>query len=192
MATRHAARLWAIGGAFAAAAIVAGGWFLAVGPQRAETQALEEQAASAQTRVTVLQQRLADLREQQSKLPEYEADLAKNRKALPATSGVPDFLRELQAAGEEVGVSVDSVVVDEPAEVDGATTKIYRLPISINATGKPAALDRFLDQLQRERDRAVLIRTVNAEATDPKGSLANGATLRLSLDAFVAPNIGAK
>ena len=185
MRAQHADRLWAIAGALAAAALLAVGWFLLVSPQQAETRALDEQVADAQVRVTTLQKRLDQLREQKDKLPEYEAQLKRNREALPTTSSMPDFLRQLETAGKGTGVSVSRVNVEQPVAVAGTATQVFELPISLRAEGTAGKLDTFLDQLQRVQPRAVLISDVNATAGE-HGVIG----LDVRLKAFVAPAIG--
>jgi Tfp pilus assembly protein PilO len=190
MRARHADRLWAVGGALGAVVLLAVGWFFFVGPQRSETSALREQAIAAQDRVSVLQRRLVELREQKADLPRYEAQLARQRQALPATDGMSDFLRELQAIGELTHVEVSGFIVGAPAQVTGVTGQVYALPIALTAAGTTDALNAFLDQLQRVQPRAVLITNANASAaTEEDGSVTNDQTLALSLKAFVAPNL---
>jgi hypothetical protein len=74
----------------------------------------------------------------------------------------------------------------------GATNpmQIYALPITADVSGSPAALGRFLDQLQRVQPRAVLITqlTEKAATSAQNGHAVGGSTsLTLSMQAFVAP-----
>ncbi|HEU5110613.1 MAG TPA: type 4a pilus biogenesis protein PilO [Micromonosporaceae bacterium] len=188
MATRHAARIWALAGVLAGAALILIGWFLLIGPQRAETGSLHERVTASEDQAIVLQRRLTELREQAEQLPRYRAELAANRKALPAVPDTPDFVRDVQAAGEQTGVAVTGVNVGEPtsgSEDDPAAgTGVFTLPITLTCQGSASQIQSFLDQLQRERPRAVLIKAV---ALSPAGEDGDALSANLRLDAFVAP-----
>ncbi len=176
-----------VGGAASAVLLLAIGWFLLISPQKAQTSSLQDQTAASELRLSSVQHRLAELRRQNKALPRYRAQLARDRDALPATSGLSDFLRELQAAGDSAGVSVRGVNVGAPSEVTGAATPVYALPITVTAAGDMAPLGRFLDQLQQVQPRAVLIASANADPDEQGGSLAGRSSLTLNLQAFVAP-----
>ncbi|MEN3359422.1 MAG: hypothetical protein V7637_3404 [Mycobacteriales bacterium] len=179
-------RLWIIGGTVAAAILLAAGWFLAVGPQRTQTDTLNSQAATADLRLTSLHQKLLELREQNRRLPEFSAQLSKDRQALPTTSGLSDFLRELQAGGEVARVVISGVVVGAPLEVTAAATQIYALPVTLTAAGSTTALASFLNQLQRVQPRAVLVDHVIAAPAEPDVNLAGGVTLTVGVQVFIA------
>jgi Tfp pilus assembly protein PilO len=192
MGTGAASRFWLIGGAAAAAVLLAAGWFLVIGPQYAQTSSLREQAVTTQLRMTSLQHRLAELRQENERLPQHRAQLTRDRQALPATSALSDFLRELHTAGDSKGVSVTGFVVGTPTQVVAAGTQVYALPITLTASGTAAKLSQFLDQLQQVQPRAVLISSVNAVPGDDGGSFAGAVTLTLNLRAFVDPASTAK
>jgi Tfp pilus assembly protein PilO len=180
----HADRLWVTGGAFGAAVLLAIGWFLFIGPRNAETSSLEQQTVAAEVHVASLTHRLAELRQQNRNLPKYKAQLERDRQALPTTAGMADFLRELQAAGENAGVSVQGILVGAPIQATAPASEIIALPITLTAAGTTAKLDLFLDQLQKVQPRAVLISSANAMANEQDGNT----TLSLTLQAFVAPS----
>jgi hypothetical protein len=191
MRTGHADRVWMIGGALGAVVLLAIGWFMFVGPKKSQTNALHEQAAVAELRLGTLQRELAELRQQHELLPQYRAELAGARRALPTVSGLSDFLRELQTAGDTAAVSVSGVIVGVPSQVTAAGTRLYSLPITLTATGNSAALFLFLDQLQQVQPRAVLIGTLNTVpgvGTDG-ATVTEAVNLTLSLQVFVAPTI---
>ncbi len=188
----HADRLWMVGGAVGAVLLLAIGWFLFVSPQKAQTSSLQDQLAATQVRQTVLQHRLGDLRRQNSRMPQFLAQLARDRKALPTTSNLSNFLRELQAAGDSTSVSVTGLLVGAPTQVTVAGKQVFSLQIGLTATGTAAHLNLFLDQLQQVQPRAVLISSANAVSVGQAGTLAGTVTLTLSLQAFIAPPKGAE
>jgi Tfp pilus assembly protein PilO len=191
MRTGRADRLWAIGGALGAVILFAIGWLFFIGPQYHQASSLQDQAAAAELRLTPLEHRLVELRQQNGNLERYRAQLARDRQALPTTSGLSDFLRAMQTSGSSTGVSVSGVIVGALTEVPVTGAQIYAFPITLVATGAAANLDQFLDQLQRVQLRAVLISSVNAVPGGQSGSLAGTVTLTLSVQAFVAGTDGA-
>jgi Tfp pilus assembly protein PilO len=184
MRTGHTSRLWMVGGVLAAVAMLALGWFFAISTQRAETGRLVDETGTALAQVATLEQRLAELRAQNVDLDRYKGDLERNRRALPSASGLSDFLRDMQSAGERTGVSVSALVVGNPIPVVGAGSNVVSLPISLTVGGTGPKLTRFLDELQLVQPRAVLISTVNLAPAE-SGPLSGSVTLSVSFQAFV-------
>ncbi|HWG97787.1 MAG TPA: type 4a pilus biogenesis protein PilO [Pilimelia sp.] len=187
MRTTLTARLWLAGGALAAVLLVVTGWFLLVSPKLADAAGLRTQADDVRMQVDLLNRELATLREQNRDLAGYEAKLAAARQALPHHAALPDLLRQLQAAGEAAGVTVGNLTVGGPAEVNGASTEVIAVPVSLTAVGTGPALERFLDQLQRHQPRAMLIDSVASSGEGADASLAGRSSLTLGLRVFVAP-----
>lgn len=183
----HADRLWLVAGAITAAVLLAVGWFFFINPQNDETSSLRDQADVTQVRLTSLERRLDELRRQSKNLPRYRAQLALDRQALPTTSALSDFLRELQTAGDATGMAVNGVIVGSPTQVSAGGAQLHALPITLTAAGRVGDVDRFLDQLQKVQPRAVLISTANVAADEGAGAVAGSVTLTLNLQVFVAP-----
>lgn len=183
----YAYQRWLAGGVVAAIAVLAVGWFFLIGPRYSQAAGLHERTAAAQLRLPTLEHRLAELRRQDENRAQYDAQLTKDRKALPTTSGLPDFLRELQQAGDSHGVRVTDVTVGGPLEVTGAGGTYYALPVTLSAEGRVDALGDFLNELQQVQPRAVLINNANLAAADKGAALTTGtAKLMLSLHVFVS------
>jgi Tfp pilus assembly protein PilO len=182
MGSRHADKIWAIGGVVGAAALLAVAWFFFVGPKYQETASLNDQVVQAELRLTAAQRTLSDLREQNEKLPQYQEELERLHRALPATPESSDLLRQLQDASETAGVSVTGVSIGARAEVPGAGGAVYALPVGLTVEGKDARLESFLTQLQQVQPRAVLVKSANT-SVDNAGPM----TLTVSLKVFVAP-----
>jgi Tfp pilus assembly protein PilO len=216
----QAERLWLIAGGLVAFILFLIGYFFFISPQRSDTADVNSQVATTQAQNALLQNRIDALREQNKDLAKYESELAEARLALPAVSGVSDFLRTLQSLGNATLTDVTSLSVGTPSDVSavagaapstapsagasapsgdavaapnsGSASPIYALPISATVTGSPAALEKFLDQLQAVQPRAVLITEITQGSAAPGGSLPNQAaaktSLRLTMQAFVAPS----
>ena len=191
MGARHADRLWMIGGVAVIIALALISWFFVINPKYAEADEVRQQTADTQVQIGVLNKRIADLEKQKSKLPTYTAQLKASQAALPSDSGVPDFLRQLQSAGDDLDVTVGGVAVNAPAAVDGFTS-VYSLPITLTLDGSADNLGKFLDHLQQNQPRAVLINsaTVTSQVSGTAADASGGVTISLSLRAFVAVPAG--
>lgn len=110
-------RLWLVGGVLAAVVVTLIGYFLLISPERANTQSVEDQVATAEQQATTLQHRIDELTIQNKDLAKYRANVAQLRQALPTTSGLPDFLRTLQGLGNATRADVTSLTVGAPADV---------------------------------------------------------------------------
>jgi Tfp pilus assembly protein PilO len=109
-------RLWLVGGVLAAVVVTLIGYFLLISPERADTQTVEDQVATAQQQATTLQTRIDQLTAQNKDLAKYRANVAQLRRALPSTSGLPDFLRTLQGLGNATRADVTSLTVGPPTD----------------------------------------------------------------------------
>ncbi|MEN3307735.1 MAG: hypothetical protein V7603_3937 [Micromonosporaceae bacterium] len=181
MNVKSSDRVWLIGGAVAAAVLVAATWFIFVSPQRAQAAELRAQTAVAQDSVATLRRHLAQLRRENANLGAYKAQLAREQAALPTEPGLSGFLRQVQSAGDAAAVSVGSVTVGLPAAVAG-NGKAYAMQIAVTADGTPTQLGSFLDQLQLVQPRAVLITNVSTAVGVSPATL----TLTLTIQVFAA------
>lgn len=110
-------RLWLLGGGLLAALVLLVGYFLLIGPQRSETSGVNSDLASARVQNASLQQRIVSLRAQSKSMSSVRTQLAAAQRALPSTSGLPDFLRTLQSLGNSTLAKVTSVTVGAPTDV---------------------------------------------------------------------------
>lgn len=188
MGARHGDRLWMIAGAAGTALLLALGWLLLISPTNADADGLRQQSSDTQQRLGTLRHRLAELQQQKAKLAEYRAALKTNQAALPTDSGVPDFLRQLQASGDAVDVSVSGMSVSA-SEADSAVPNVYDLPITVTADGTAVNLGRFLNQLQAVQPRAVLIESASLSSSNSTKADTMGISIRLRV--FVAATAGA-
>jgi Tfp pilus assembly protein PilO len=178
-------RLWMVGGVLSAAVLLAITWFLLVTPQHAERDNLKESVGVTQRQLAQLEQRLSKLQKDNSKLPQYKAELAKAQKALPASPALSDLLRELQDAGDATKVTVSGLNVGNVTPLTTAGGQVYTLALSLTVSGPIDKLNAFLDQLQQVQPRALLISTASLSRTT---ATSDTASLSLTLTAFVAPS----
>jgi Tfp pilus assembly protein PilO len=192
MGARHVDRIWFFAGAAVIVALTIASWFLLISPKYVEAADIRDQAEGTRAQLVTLQRKLTDLQRESSQLPQFQAALQKNQQALPLDSGVPDFLRQLQASGDKAGATVSDVTVAAPALVTGSTS-VYEIPMTMTAEGTTAQLSAFLVRLQNVQPRAVLIESANLSVQVPAadGATAIGSQINFLLKAFVAPPAGA-
>ena len=192
MGVRNAARVWMIAGAAAIVLLVVASWFLLISPKYAEVDDVRGQVQDTQTQLIALRKKIDGLEAQKAQLPRYKALLKANQQALPSDSGVPDFLRQLQASGEATSVKVSGVSVAPPAQVT-TLPGVWQIPMTLTAEGTPDDLGDFLNRLQAVQPRAVLVQSANLTqgggSTDA-GASSGGPALSLSLVAYVTPAAG--
>ncbi len=186
----HADRLWMLGGAVGVALLVAIGWLGLVKPANDEADALREQTAVSEVQLIALHKRLGDLQQQEAAKATYAAELKRNQQALPADTGMPDFLRQLQTAATAVGVQVTAVDVGAPAQEPGAGLPVWSLPVALTVTGSIGEVGPFLDQVQRIQPRAALVQQTNVTSAGEDGARTADVTATLTMKVFVAPPNG--
>ncbi|GGQ64556.1 type 4a pilus biogenesis protein PilO [Couchioplanes azureus] len=193
MRTGHADRLWLILGFLAAGLLVAVTYFVVVSTTSADTQELADQTATAETQRIKLLKEITELEKTKKIEKKLKATRDAYRKALPSTSGIPAFLRQLQTQGGDVGVDVNGLTVGAPEEIEGAEG-VWSIKIQLAAEGSAEELGDFLNQLQgSSQKRAVLIESATYSAasdSEGEGGTAAKSQLDLSVQAFVAPPVG--
>jgi Tfp pilus assembly protein PilO len=192
MGARHVDRIWIFAGAAVIVALTIASWFLLISPKYVEAAGIRDQAEGTRSQLVTLQRKLTDLQRDSAQLPQFRAALLKNQQALPLDSGVPDFLRQLQASGDKAGATVSNVTVAAPELVTGSTS-VYEIPMTLSANGTTAQISAFLVRLQNVQPRAVLIESANltAQTSTTDAATAIGSQINLMLKAFVAPPAGA-
>lgn len=195
-------RLWVIGAAFGAFILVVIGYLVMISPQRDQTSQVDAQVATANEQNATLAARISALSAQNKNLSTYENAVKRANAALPATSGIPDFLRTLQAIGNATLTNVSSLTVGAPsawtapaAAAPATTTSSSAAPAPATSTGTPAPaapsifvmavtaqvdgsnahLSEFLRQLQSVQPRAVLVTDVTETDASASGSGASAA-----------------
>jgi Tfp pilus assembly protein PilO len=181
-------RMWLLGGIVAMLLLVAGSWFLLISPKNAEADDVHSSADDASAQLVILKHQVAALKAESAKLASYKTQLKTNQMALPTTSGVPDFLRQLQDSGVAVDVDISNISVGAP-EPSKAVPSVYELPISLSAVGTVADMSSFLKRLQEVQPRAVLLNSVGLTESNPDTADPTQ-TASISLLAFVSPPAG--
>jgi type IV pilus assembly protein PilO len=192
MGARHADRLWIIAGIAVIALLGVATWFLAVSPQRAEAAGLAEQTATSRDQADELRARIVKLTADKASLGTLTKALNTAKVAMPADSGVPNFLRQLQTMEPAVRVEVGSVAMGDPA-LEETVPGVWSVEINLNAEGTLPKLGDFLKRLQSAaQSRAVLVESANLTGnSDTKPGNPGDWSLNFTIKAFVAPPAGA-
>lgn len=151
-------------------AVLAGGWFLLVSPERAEAAELRAQAEQQHSTNDALATRIDVLKAQAVGLPAQQAALAAVAAKIPADPAIPTLLRSLSAAAASSDVEFVSLVpgavlsaspaaaAPAPAE-DGTPAPVTpaaptvagglsTIPVTINVVGSFYSLERYLGALE--------------------------------------------
>jgi Tfp pilus assembly protein PilO len=98
-------------------ALVAGGWFGLVDPQRAAAAESREQTEAAVVANAQLEQKIEQLRVQFADLPARQAELAAIRLALPEEPALAQLIRDVNGHSGDAGTVLNSIVTGAPVAV---------------------------------------------------------------------------
>lgn len=197
-------RVWLGGGALVAVLIAVASWFAVIHPQLSSAASLRTQAAEADAQNSLALVKVATLRNQAKDLGSLTAALTSALEALPPTSGLPAFTRQLSAQAKTShvtvsGISIGSVNVTGSA---GATTTapsnaaptsaaggLYAIPVTITSSGRLAGELAFLTAIQTVGPRRALVTSTQfAPGSGAKeASIDGSATVTVQLSVFSAP-----
>lgn len=194
-------RSWTLGTAVLALLILVGAWFLVVSPQltaAAETRASVDDELARQD---VLRARLATLKEQAAHLEDYKAELDELEEQIPTTAELAAYVRAVQTVAEAQGVTIIGVtpgvptavvppvivepepttdITEAPAEEATPTEQpaapagptLVAVPVSFTLVGTYAGTTGFLDALQNDVPRLLLVTSFTAvtqNVAEPSG-----------------------
>jgi hypothetical protein len=114
-------RVWLAGGAVAGVVISALAWFMVVSPELSNASSLDEQTVASQTQNISLQSKIHRLQADNSNMDALVASLRQARTALPVTTGLAEFTRQLSAYATEYGVVISGITAGDPAALTSAT-----------------------------------------------------------------------
>lgn len=150
MFSTNQGRLWLVGGLLLSLVLFAGGYFLAVAPQRERAADAIEQRESVESQNAKLRSKIATLKKQFADLPARQAELSKIQTALPKEQGIANLVRDLEHLATMNGVFVQNITpgtatpipIQSPgAEPSGAAPAPTPAPTAGGAAGAPAGGD---------------------------------------------------
>lgn len=204
-------RQWSMLTAVGVLAVLAGGWFLLVSPQRSHASSLRAQAAQQQQTNDMLQSQVAALRAQQQNLPKEQARLAQIATKIPDNPALPSLIRSLSDAADGAGVDLGSLSPAQPSMVTAsggartltpstgtagstaAAAPLAQIPVTLTVTGSYFNIEQFIASLENLR-RAMKVTGFSlapgsgAPAASGSGSSSSAATpggLTASIQAVV-------
>lgn len=185
-------------------AVLAGGWFLLVGPKRAEAAELRAAKTAQEATNASLRTKLQVLAAQARDLPRQEAVLARVGKQLPSTTDLPGLVRALERTAVEHDVELVDIAPTLPAPLDApapgaaapagaaVTSGLSVVTVTLNVVGGYFPLQQFLGGLEgmtRATRVTSLALTPGANPLAPAapGGLQDGRTLSaaVSLQVYV-------
>jgi Tfp pilus assembly protein PilO len=166
-------RQWTLLTVVGIVAVLGAGWFLAVSPQRHHAADLRSKAANQLNANTQLQQRVAQLEQQQKGLPAQQRRLNQIAAKIPDNPALPALIRQLSTAANGAGVDLVSLAPAQPvvttptsttssvtsasaAAPAGAAPSLLQIPVVIVVQGSYFNIENFFDAVEK-LPRAVLI-----------------------------------
>jgi Tfp pilus assembly protein PilO len=123
-------RQWSILTAVAVLALLVGGWFLLVSPQRSHAASLRSQANDQNATNDSLQSRIQQLQQQKLGLPAQQRLLNQIAAQVPNNPELPTLIRQLSRASTVAGVDLVSMAPSTPA--------LVAPPLAATSTSVPA------------------------------------------------------
>jgi Tfp pilus assembly protein PilO len=108
--------------AVAVVAVVAGGWFLLVSPQRSKVSDLHAQAAEQKDKNATLSTEIARLKAEAKDLPAEQARLAAIAEQLPPNPAMPALIGDLARAAKKSGVDLQIIAPQAPVAYSTSST----------------------------------------------------------------------
>lgn len=175
-------RTWGVLALLAVVAIVAGGWFLALSPQKSKVSSLHDQTAQQQDTNAKLQSQIALLKKQQSQIPAEQARIAQIKGRIPETPQVTTYVRTLTSLAAATHVELVSIAPAAPTLVKLANAQpqssgssggsagtgvpttdaanLSTISISISVVGDYYNVQQFLSKLE-DTQRATVVSSVS-------------------------------
>jgi len=165
---------WIAGAVVISLVIIAVGYFFGVSPKLDDADELNEQAESQESLNDVLEMKLIKLRADFAKLDEYEAEIEEYEVAIPLVPQLPELIRITDDLANDAGVALTRTTlplptaVTIPSALEGAISLegLVRMSVNYEIVGDYTDIFAFVDALQQEYPRHVLIRDFQVEAHD--------------------------
>lgn len=169
-----------LGGVIAVALVILA-WLFLISPQndelaqvRADTEAQNAQAVAVQSQIVGLEQVRADA-------PRLEAEIAEIDSIVPSDPSLASTLRQLQAAADDAGVQLLTVVPTRPSKMaEAQPATIHEMDIAINLEG---SYFQTVDFLRRIEDPSITARGLEVTTVSVSKNPETYPTLTVALSA---------
>jgi len=132
-------RTWGVVALLAVVAIAAGGWFLALSPQKSKVSDLQSQTAQQEQANQKLQSQILLLKKQQSQIPAEQARIAQIKGRIPESPQITTYVRTLTTLAAATHVELVSIAPAAPALVQLANAQSQANPAPSTAAGAAPA-----------------------------------------------------
>ena len=120
-------------------AVVAGGWFLLISPQRANVTSLNAQTTTQEDANTSLQSKITALKAELVQLPEAKAQLEAVARRLPPDLAEVSLLQSLSKSAKDANIDLQAITPGNPTAVT-ATAAVATIAPTTSAGGTTAAV----------------------------------------------------
>lgn len=160
---------WIAGTVVVSLIIIAVGYFFGISPKLDDAEDLNEQAESQESLNSVLEMKVIQLRADFAKLDEYREEIASYEIGIPTELQVPDFLRITDDLANEADVVLTNTTLPKPefinipSELESTidVTGLVLQPIEFEIVGSYEDIFSFIDAMQQDYHRHVLIRDID-------------------------------
>jgi Tfp pilus assembly protein PilO len=174
-------RAWGVLALVAAVAIAAGGWFLALSPQKSKVSSLKDQTAQQQDANAKLRSQIALLKKQQSQIPAEQARIAQIKNRIPESPQLTNYVRTLTSLAAATHVELVSIAPAAPTQVKlasaqpqgtapsdaaaggaapAAAPNLSTISVAIDVVGDYYNVQQFLSKLE-DTQRATIVSAVS-------------------------------
>lgn len=157
-------------------------WLLLWAPQqdelddlRAETEEIENDQQQTATRIAALEA-------VRDEAPEQEARLVAANTVIPQGASLPGFLRQVQQAADDAGMTLEAVSPARPSPVDGPQEGLHSINVAVELQG---TYFQLVDLLRRVEDPSITARGIVWNAVNISGDADAHPTLNVSLQGDV-------
>lgn len=188
-------RVWSAGAALVGVLLVTASWFLLISPQRSEAASLRDQDTQQQAFNDQLRLKTQQLKAQFASLPARQAQLAEIKQQMPESPALPSLVRDLSKFADQAGVTLVSVAPTSPAPLAStgpvaatATTApapIQQIQSAIVVSGSYAELTLYLQKLQAQMRRAVMVDNIALAKSSAEGAAKNDLQMTVTSRVFV-------
>lgn len=213
--TLNKTRAWIAGAVVVSLLLAVAAWFLLISPKRAEAAESREMTVAAQSQNEQLRAEIEQLKKDFVNLPQYEAELAAIRRALPAEDQLNTLTRELEAQAGAANVQLFSIAPGTPearvdqaaataaapaaaAPADGdaaaapaaaatpAAATLVQIPVAVTVNGNFQNSEVFLRSLQQNISRDYLVTGLSIEpASDDPGFTPANGDVKLVITGYI-------
>ncbi|WP_426566857.1 type 4a pilus biogenesis protein PilO [Angustibacter sp. McL0619] len=180
-------RAWSAGAAVVGVLLIVAAWFLLISPQRSEAASLRDQVTQQENTNATVRLRTQQLKAQFASLPARQAQLAEIKRQMPDNPALPSLVRDLAKYAKAADITLVSVAPAVPAPfvaagttaTTGQVSSTQQIQTTIVAQGTYAELTLYLQKLQAQMRRAILVE--NIQLAEDKTTNAPPGSLQMTL-----------